>query len=373
MSARGVGRASAQRRTGLAEQAAHRSRRRSEGPGGAVASRQGQSIVALQRSRLIDAAVGLLAAQGYEAFSAAAVCERAGVSRRTFYEVFEGRDACLVALLEYAEERIAKAFNGMDLASLAWSERIRMGLWAILCIADSDPALARVCLVESQRAGASIQLERERMTGRLVAFIDEGRSESASASKASELTAEALFGAVTSVIAARLKQPAFREEKDGAPRAGVRGLLGELTAMIALPYLGTAVAQRERKRPLPSATAVETAQTGDGAGAPNPLVDLPMRLTYRTARILLAAAALTADGAGASNRQIAEHAGISDPGQASKLLSRLQDHGLLQNATQHDPPRGEANSWRLTANGQQLLHAITARGASHASTEEAVS
>lgn len=354
---------SASRRPGSTGRVERRSCGRSEEIGSA-GSRQADGILVLQRARLIDAAVGLLAEQGYEAFSVAAICERAGVSRRTFYDVFDSRDACLVALLEDAEERLLAALRRMELTSLDWSERVRMGLWAILCIADSDPALAQVCLVESQRAGASIQRERERMIARLVALIGEGRALGAGASMASELTAEALVGAVTSVIAARLKEQASARRQGAEADADLRGLLGELTAMILLPYLGATAALRARKRPLPSVPALETTLPGADTGALNPLVGLPIRLTYRTARILQAVAALTADSAGASNRQIAEHAGISDPGQASKLLSRLHDNGLLTNATQHDPPRGEANSWRLTAAGKQLLHAITARGQS---------
>ncbi len=41
-----------------------------------------------------------------------------------------------------------------------------------------------------------------------------------------------------------------------------------------------------------------------------------MRLTYRTARVLEG----VAGEPGISNRVVAEHAGISDPGQVSKLL-----------------------------------------------------
>lgn len=353
----------------MAARHAATSRRRGHGHGdaGIRPARQGRSIAGLQRARLIDAAVGLLAEHGYEAFSAAAVCVRAGVSRRTFYEVFEGRDACLTALLLGAEQRVCNALADVDLDGLAWGERIRMGLWAILCIADSDPALARACLVESQRAGTPIQRERERILTRLVAAIDEGRLQGARAGAAGELTAEALVGAVVSVIASRLREPGHDED---GPR--IRGLLGGLTAMIVLPYLGPAVARRESKRPLPSTPAIATAYAGVDAGAPNPLANLPIRLTYRTARILQAVATLTVDGSGASNRQIAEHAGISDQGQASKLLSRLQQHGLLENKTQHDPPRGEANDWHLTPSGRQLLHAITARG-EHSGAEDPAS
>ena len=55
-----------------------------------------------------------------------------------------------------------------------------------------------------------------------------------------------------------------------------------------------------------------------------------MRLTYRTARVLEGVAARP----GASNREVAERAGIQDPGQVSKLLARLERLGLLANTSE---------------------------------------
>ncbi|HEY1690307.1 MAG TPA: TetR/AcrR family transcriptional regulator [Solirubrobacteraceae bacterium] len=320
-------------------------------------ARLGHGIANLQRSRLLSAAVGLLAEHGYGSFSVAALCERTGVSRRTFYEVFEDREACFVALLDEVEERGASLISGMGVEG-AWSERVRMGLWATLCLADSDPALAKVCLIESQRADGPIQERRERIVRQFVEAIDEGRSQSTQASAASELTAEALIGAISAVMSARLTGAVH----GAATAAGVdmRSLLGELMAMIVLPYQGPAAARRELGRARP-ATLVEAAETEMPAGTPDPLAGRPARLTYRTARVLQAVAALCADGEGVSNRQVAEHAAIGDPGQASKLLARLQAHDLLENVAKGNLERGEANQWRLTSAGRQLVRSITAQ------------
>jgi AcrR family transcriptional regulator len=362
----------------------------------------------LQRSRLLTAAVGLLAEHGYDSFSVAALCERTGVSRRTFYEVFEHREACFAALLHEAEGRFSSLIVDIS-EQRSWNERVRMGLWALLCLADSDPALAKACLIESQRAAGSIQIERERMVSRLVEVIDEGRLQSTHASAASELTAEALIGAVSAVIAARLTAPRSNRHASSSKghasinegrasinegrasinegRAsineghasineghasineghasisggvGLRGLLGELMAMVVLPYQGPAAARREIKRALP-ADVIEVAEKEFAVDAPDPLAGRPARLTYRTARVLQAVAALCADGEGVSNRQVAEHAAISDPGQASKLLARLQAHDLLENVAKGNLERGEANQWRLTSAGRRLVRSIGAQ------------
>jgi DNA-binding MarR family transcriptional regulator len=73
-------------------------------------------------------------------------------------------------------------------------------------------------------------------------------------------------------------------------------------------------------------------------------------LTYRTARVLAA----IAEQPGASNRQIAAAAGISDEGQISRLLKRLQNLGLIEN-TGLGHTKGKPNAWRPTAKGDEVV------------------
>ena len=56
-----------------------------------------EAVVASQRSRLIDAMAQVVAERGYPATTVADVVERAGVSRRTFYEQFADKEACFLA------------------------------------------------------------------------------------------------------------------------------------------------------------------------------------------------------------------------------------------------------------------------------------
>ena len=79
-----------------------------------------------------------------------------------------------------------------------------------------------------------------------------------------------------------------------------------------------------------------------------------MRLTYRTARVLDCIAELS----GASNRAVAERAGITDPGQISKLLRRLERLGLTVN-TGGGHLSGEPNAWQLTQLGGQVAQRLS--------------
>jgi len=75
-------------------------------------------------------------------------------------------------------------------------------------------------------------------------------------------------------------------------------------------------------------------------------------LTVRTHLVLTA----VAEHAGGSNREIADAAGISDQGQISKLLARLQNRGLIRD-TANPASSGYAKAWQLTPRGEALLHA----------------
>jgi DNA-binding MarR family transcriptional regulator len=58
----------------------------------------------------------------------------------------------------------------------------------------------------------------------------------------------------------------------------------------------------------------------------------------------------------ASNREIAAGVGITDEAQASRLLARMEDLGLIRNRSPDN--HGAPNAWRLTADGRRLLDAV---------------
>ncbi len=49
---------------------------------------------------------------------------------------------------------------------------------------------------------------------------------------------------------------------------------------------------------------------------------------------------------------------MSDPGQASKMLTRLLGYGLIENVA---GPPSVANAWRLTPRGEELAEAMEPR------------
>jgi AcrR family transcriptional regulator len=312
--------------------------------------RESVRLVEIQRSRLIAGAVRAIEELGYAQTTVGHITRRASVSRRTFYELFANREECLAAVLEDLVGVIAGELAGAGLEGLPWRERVRMGLWRILALFDREPALARVCVVQALRGGPKVLERREEILAGLAAVVDEGRGEGARGGECTPLTAEGLVGAAFGIVYARL----LRDEREP-----LVSLLGELMAMIVLPYLGPAAARREHARPAPAASKdLVTANGALGRSLEgDPLQGVPVRLTYRTARVLESVAELGGRGANPSNRMVAERAGVSDPGQISKHLRRLERAGLLAN-TGEGHAKGEPNAWGLTARGRRVAQSI---------------
>ncbi len=304
----------------------------------------------IQRSRLLAGAAATIDELGYPRATVGRMTARARVSRRTFYQMFANRDECFAAVLEEVAAVLGAELAAAELGDLSWRERVRVGLWRILTFLDREPALARVCVVQALRAGPLVLECREGILAQLAAALDEGREGSARGEGLTALTAEGLVGAAFAIVHSRLSH------REGEP---LTGLLGELMAMTVLPYLGPAAARRERTRPPLTAPAATPSAPASAAprSARDPLADVNLRLTHRTARVLDGVAELGGRGSDPSNREVATFAGITDPGQISKLLRRLERLGLLVN-TGAGRAKGEPNAWMLTEKGQRLTQSI---------------
>jgi AcrR family transcriptional regulator len=296
----------------------------------------------IQRSRLVAAAIRSLDEVGYVNASVAHITSRARVSRRTFYELFADREQCLLAAFEDVLGLLGRELAAARLDGLPWRERVRLGLWTVLSFFEREPALARLCVVESLQGDAALLARRAEVLESLAAFVDAGREQGAKGAQATPLTAEGLVGATLSILYTRVQR------RDSEP---LTALLGELMGLIVLPYLGAAAAKRELARPLPtSTTAPRKRAGGEERFADDPFAGVTMRLTYRTMRVL----ECVASEPGASNRRVGALAEVPDQGQISKLLSRMERLGLLVN-TGKARPKGEANAWELTELGERVI------------------
>jgi AcrR family transcriptional regulator/DNA-binding MarR family transcriptional regulator len=318
-------------------------------------SREGGHVVEMQRRRLLSATAELVYERRTANMTVARICDRARVSRKTFYDLFERREECMLATFEDGVARAREAVvdavdceaNGRG--AHGWRERVRVGLVALLGFLDREPGIGRLLVVDALAAGEETLLARARVLERAIAIVDEGRDDAKASRELPPLTAEGIVGAVLSIVHARM----ISSSDTGASEQGSLGarprmveLAGPLMAMIVQPYLGPTAVQRELERPAP-AQSTATRLPAD------PFKDLSIRVTYRTARVL---ATIAADP-GANNKRIGAIAGAPDQGQVSKLLGRLERHGLIENHGKGHAA-GEPNAWQLTPRGHAIHTAL---------------
>jgi AcrR family transcriptional regulator len=301
-----------------------------------------ERVIEIQRARILAAMVEECAARGAGNVTVAHVVARAGVSRRTFYELFTDREDCFLGAFDEGVARASRyVLDGYDPSS-RWVGRVRTALVSLLSFLEVERELGQLLIVGSLGAGHNALRRRQRGIAQIIALVDEGRTEVRASTELPPLTAEGIVGGVLSVLHARLMED---------EREQLLALAGPLMGMIVLPYLGPTAARKELARPVPKPA------TGSYRAEGNPLGELEMRLTYRTVRVLMAIAALGGRGSGPSNRAIADAAEIADQGQMSKLLARLQQIGLIDN-TGGGATRGEPNAWTLTRKGWRVQGAI---------------
>ncbi|HEY4894794.1 MAG TPA: MarR family transcriptional regulator [Solirubrobacteraceae bacterium] len=295
----------------------------------------------MERARqigIIEAAADALADQGASAagVSVADICARAGVSAAVFHQGFADRDAVILAAFDEGVERARSRVQPAYESEPRWLDAIRAALVAFLGFVEEEPALARLVVIHSMGGGGRLLRRRAEILARVAAVVDAGRAETATGRQPPPaVIAEGVVGAVLAVLYNRLL-------------AGTEkpiDLFGSLASIVVLPYLGASVARRELTRPVPRLRSEEPSPEEGRLAAREP----EERLTYRTARVLAAIGGYP----GASNREVAERAGVLDQGQISKLLGRLEERGLIEKIG-GGRARGAPNSWRLTEAGEVL-------------------
>jgi AcrR family transcriptional regulator len=112
-----------------------------------------------QRERLLVAMADATATKSYANVAVADVIERAGVSRRSFYEHFANKEECFLAAYDAGVEGLLRAIGEAEDAADGPLEGARAGTEVYLQLLADNPAFARTFLIEVLGAGPAA-LER---------------------------------------------------------------------------------------------------------------------------------------------------------------------------------------------------------------------
>jgi AcrR family transcriptional regulator len=189
-----------------------------------------------QRERLLEATMQVVASKGYAAVTVADLTGEAGVSRSTFYELFEDKEACFLASYEAAFQSLVPQVGAAFEAEERWPDRVRAGLEVLLALLAADPAQAQLALLEAAAAGPAAQARRRAAIQALTPFLDQGREFAPSGrelpANASRMAAGTIVGLISNeLVAGRAK--------------GLPALLPDVLFGTLVVYLGPNAAARE--------------------------------------------------------------------------------------------------------------------------------
>lgn len=114
-------------------------------------------VVASQRSRIFQALVEAVADHGYAETNVRELLVRAGISRKTFYELFSTKDECLLAIYDETAQCLRNVVQSAYERGVTPRERIDAIVDIVLEWVDSEPGLARLCMLEVPSIGLTGQ------------------------------------------------------------------------------------------------------------------------------------------------------------------------------------------------------------------------
>jgi AcrR family transcriptional regulator len=207
-------------------------------------------VATQQRNRILAATVDVVAEMGYAETRVVDIITRAGVSRKTFYELFDDKEECFLAAFDVAAGALQKGTNdGYESAPDApWAERIRLGLENLLQIIADRPTAAKVCIVEVLAAGPKALARRDAVMRQFTEYIEQGRAETKV--ELPPMTSLALVGGIYELL--------YSEILHGAT-ANLPSRLPDVLYWVVHPFLGDerANAERERTREMVSSASAE--------------------------------------------------------------------------------------------------------------------
>lgn len=123
------------------------------------------------RQRLVDAMAASIADIGYSGTTVAEIVRRARTSRRTFYEYFSDREACLVALLGDTNRSTIQVISAAVDPAAPWETQIRQAVQAWIANAESQPAVMLSWIRDLPALGMAARELQKQVTEAFITLI----------------------------------------------------------------------------------------------------------------------------------------------------------------------------------------------------------
>jgi len=166
-------------------------------------------VRAAQRARMLEAMVQAMAEKGFARVAVADVIERAGVSRKTFYEQFANKEECFLAAYDAGVDHLLAAIDDAVAGPAPdWLAAARRAVEVYLETMAASPGFARALLIEVLGAGPQALARRdvvqERFAAQLAAIHQRARADIPEIPELAPYTFRAAVGAVNELVTAHV-------------------------------------------------------------------------------------------------------------------------------------------------------------------------
>lgn len=162
------------------------------------------------RRRLLSGLAGALRDGDYHHVTIADIVQRAGTSKRTFYEQFAGKRECLLALLRETNAEIVRRIAAEVDPDAPWRTQARQAVEAMVAVVQSDPAVFLTWIRAAPSLGpAGRDLARDAMDAFVAltrALADTPQLKDVGITPPSRELAVILFGGLRELIATTLEE-----------------------------------------------------------------------------------------------------------------------------------------------------------------------
>lgn len=201
-----------------------------------------------QRKRILDAVADVTSLAGYASMSVEDIIGTAGVSRRTFYDTFTGREDAFLAALDgvvsQLEERVQIASEGED----TFPAGVRACLAAFVEFITDEPRYAEMLLVEALAAGPAAVERRNATLRRFAEMLHRAAERHPESRRPPALTSETIIGGLYEVVYSRVVAGEAKQLPE---------LLPDLAYSMMQPYIGEEAARREADWSISSSESTE--------------------------------------------------------------------------------------------------------------------
>jgi AcrR family transcriptional regulator len=159
-----------------------------------------------RRERLVEAGIDVFGTTGYRSATVRALCARAGLTKRYFYESFADSEALLLACYQRAADEILTAMvYAVTGAPANLAAQLHAALAGYFGAIDADQRLARITLLEilgvSPAVDAAYRDQTERFASSVEVLAQEAFDASDLPPTQRHLVAQGVIGAITTVAA----------------------------------------------------------------------------------------------------------------------------------------------------------------------------